>query len=58
MPSLMYLTTIENKKSQDEHWNAFRISQVWLELKPERQYNNTVFKNVKVFLRPIDYFEL
>ncbi len=55
MPNLMYLTTFENKKSQDEHWNAFRTAPAWLELKEDKQYNNTVSKNVKVFLHPTDY---
>ena len=55
MPNLMYLTTFKNKKSQDEHWNAFRGAPAWLELKADKQYDNTVSKNVKVFLRPTDY---
>jgi len=55
MPNLMYLTTFENKESQDEHWAAFRSAPAWLEMKDEKQYANTVSKNVKVFLRPAEY---
>lgn len=55
MPNLMYLTTFKNKASQDEHWSAFRSAPAWLELKADKQYDNTVSKNVKVFLRPTDY---
>jgi len=55
MPNLMYLTTFKNKSSQDEHWDAFRSAPAWLELKEDKQYENTVSKSVKVFLRPTEY---
>ena len=55
MPNLMYLTTFKNKASQDEHWDAFRNAPAWLEMKDDKQYKNTVSKNVKVFLHPTDY---
>jgi hypothetical protein len=55
MPNLMYLTTFENKASQDKHWNAFGKAPAWLELKADKQYSNTVSKNVKVFLHPTAY---
>lgn len=58
MPNLMYLTTFENKASQDEHWAAFRSAPAWLVLKEDQQYANTVSKNVKVFLTPADYSDL
>jgi hypothetical protein len=58
MPNLMYLTTFENTASQDEHWNAFRTAPAWLELKADKQYDNTVSKNVKIFLHPTDYSDL
>lgn len=55
MPNLMYLTTFKNTASQDEHWDAFRTAPAWLELKADKQYDNTVSKNVKIFLHPTDY---
>ncbi|MFT7033935.1 MAG: hypothetical protein ACJA2S_002444 [Cyclobacteriaceae bacterium] len=55
MPNLMYLTTFKNKKSQDEHWDAFRTAPAWLKLKVDKQYDNTVSKNVKLYLQPTDY---
>lgn len=55
MPNLMYLTTFENTASQDKHWDAFRTAPVWLKLKEDKQYANTVSNNVKVFLHPTDY---
>ncbi|MFY0651002.1 MAG: NIPSNAP family protein [Cyclobacteriaceae bacterium] len=58
MPNLMYLTTFKNKASQDELWNAFRIAPAWLKLKADKQYANTVSKNVKRYLRPTKYSDL
>ncbi len=58
MPNLMYLTTFENKASQDEHWNAFRTAPTWLTLKADEQYNNTVSNSEKFYLHPTDYSEL
>ena len=55
MPNLMYLTTFKNKKSQDEHWDAFRTAPAWLKLKVDKQYDNTVSKNVKLYLQPTGY---
>lgn len=58
MPNLMYLTTFENTASQDKHWDAFRTAPAWLELKEDKQYENTVSKNVKIFLHPTEYSDL
>ncbi|MFC2116930.1 NIPSNAP family protein, partial [Bacteroidota bacterium] len=58
MPNLMYLTTFKNETSQNEHWNAFRISPVWTELKADEQYANTVSKSEKFMLHPTDYSDL
>jgi len=58
MPNLMYLTTFENKASQEEHWNAFRISETWASLKADEQYKNTVSKSEKFYLHPTDYSDL
>ena len=58
MPNLMYMTTFENKASQDEHWAAFRSAPAWLELKADQQYANTVSRSQKFFLQPTAYSEL
>ena len=55
MPNLMYLTTFENKTSHETRWNAFRNSPDWLLLKGDKQYDNTVSKNEKLYLYPTDY---
>ena len=58
MPNLMYLTTFEDKTSNESHWHAFRDSPDWLLLKEDKQYDNTVSKIEKLFLHPTDYSEL
>ncbi|MCK5470270.1 MAG: NIPSNAP family protein [Cyclobacteriaceae bacterium] len=58
MPNLMYLTTFENKASQDKHWTAFRESPDWLTLKADKQYSNTVSKSEKFYFHPTEYSEL
>lgn len=58
MPNLMYLTTFENKSSQDAHWDAFRSAPAWNALKVDPQYQHTVSHIDKVFLRPTDYSDL
>ena len=58
MPNLMYLSTFESKKSQDEHWGAFVSSPVWDALKNEEQYKNTVSHIDKFLLHPTEYSDL
>ena len=58
MPNLMYLTTFEDKTSNETHWNAFRESPDWLLLKEDKQYDNTVSKIEKFLLHPTDYSQL
>ncbi len=58
MPNLMYLTTFENKASQDTHWDAFRAAPDWLTLKADKQYNNTVSNSEKFYLHPAEYSDL
>ena len=54
----MYLTTFEDKTSNETHWNAFRESPDWLLLKEDKQYDNTVSKIEKFLLHPTDYSQL
>jgi hypothetical protein len=58
MPNLMYLTTFENKASQDLLWEAFRNSPVWANLKSDPQYENTVSHIDKYLLSPTEYSDL
>lgn len=55
MPNLMYMTTFSDLESQTEHWNAFRESPVWTELKAIEKYKNSVSHSDKYYLYPTDY---
>ena len=58
MPNLMYLTTFENKPSQELHWESFQNSPVWKALKSDPQYENTVSHIDKYMLVPAEYSDL
>lgn len=55
MPNLMYMTSYENMKSHDEHWNAFRNHPDWKKLSGMEEYKNTVSKNITLLLNPTEY---
>jgi len=58
MPNLMYMTTFENKKSRDEHWNAFRDDPQWKKLSAMPEYQHNVSKIDIFFLRPTSYSDI
>ncbi len=55
MPNLMYMTTHANQETRDANWKAFSDSPVWSKLKVVPKYQNTVSKNVTLFLYPTEY---
>lgn len=55
MPNLMYLTTHANQKTRDANWKNFVDSPEWTKLKVMPKYQNTVSKNVTLFLYPTEY---
>ncbi|HSO84976.1 MAG TPA: NIPSNAP family protein [Draconibacterium sp.] len=55
MPNLMYMTSYENMKSHDEHWNAFRDHPDWKKLSGMEEYKNTVSKNTTILTHPTEY---
>lgn len=55
MPNLMYMTSYENMKSNEEHWKAFREHPDWKTLSAKEEYKNTVSKINKYMLHPADY---
>ncbi len=57
-PNLVYMTTFENMKSRDEHWDAFRVDPVWLKLKDDPKYQNNVSGRWTYLLYPTDYSDL
>lgn len=55
MPNLMYMTSYENMKSNEDHWKAFRDHPDWKTLSAREEYKNTVSKINKYMLHPADY---
>lgn len=55
MPNLMYMTTFNDKKSRDAHWDAFGKSPVWKKLSSLPEYQNNVSHIDIVFLYPTSY---
>jgi hypothetical protein len=54
-PRLMYMTTYENMKSHDDHWQAFRASDEWKKLSGMEEYKNATSKTNPYLLHPTDY---
>ena len=55
MPNLMYMTTFQDMKSHDEHWNAFRDAPEWKQISGMDEYKNTVSKAHVHLCHPADY---
>ncbi len=58
MPNLMYMTTFENMKSHDEHWDAFRNHPDWERLKNMEEYKHTVSHITKYLMHPTEYSDI
>ncbi|GAA4432369.1 NIPSNAP family protein [Ravibacter arvi] len=57
-PNMIYMTTFENMKSRDEHWEAFRTDAEWGKLKADPNYQNNVSGRWTFLLFPTDYSDL
>lgn len=57
-PNLVYMTTFENMKSRDAHWDAFKVDPVWLKLKEDPKYLNNMSGRWTYLLYPTDYSDL
>lgn len=55
MPNLMYMTSFENMDDRNEHWKAFSNDAKWKELLSMKEYDQTVSKNVTLFLKAKPY---
>ncbi len=58
MPNLMYMTSYENMKSNEDHWKAFRDHPDWKKLSGMEEYKNTVSKINKYMLYPAEYSDI
>ena len=57
-PNLMYMTTFSDTSSQNKHWDAFRNSDEWNDMKSIEKYKNTVSHIDKILLHPTEYSDL
>ena len=58
LPHLTYMTSAENDQAHKQHWDAFGKHPVWLKLKNDPQYADTVSKITKRFLKPTSYSQI
>ena len=59
MPNLMYMTSYENMKANENCWKAFRDHPDWKKLSGMEEYKNTVLAPiVKYMLYPADYSDI
>jgi hypothetical protein len=58
LPHLTYMTSAENDQVHKQHWDAFGKHPVWLKLKNDPQYADTVTKITKRFLKPTAYSQI
>ena len=58
LPHLMYMTSGENQEIHQQHWDAFGKHPVWMKLKADPQYADTVSKITKRFLVPTAYSQV
>lgn len=55
MPNLMYMTSFENMKERDAHWQAFRVDSEWKILSAKPEYQNNVSRNEQILTHPAEY---
>ncbi len=58
MPNLMYMTSFADRKSNQEHWDAFRNHPDWNALKDKSEYANTVSHIDKWLCHPTAYSDI
>ena len=58
MPNLMYMTSFNNMKERDEHWQAFRDDSEWKKLSADPNYQHNVAKADIILMHAADYSDL
>ena len=58
MPNLMYLSTFENQKEQEAHWQAFKEDAEWKKLSAMPEYAHNMLRMDKYMLHPAAYSEI
>lgn len=55
MPNLMYMTSFENMKDRDAHWDTFRADAEWKSLSAKPEYQKNVSKSDIILMRATAY---
>lgn len=58
MPNLMYLSTFENQRAQEAHWQAFKDDAEWKQLSAMPEYAHNMLRMDKYLLHPAAYSEI
>ncbi|QJW90842.1 NIPSNAP family containing protein [Spirosoma taeanense] len=58
LPSLMYMTSFENKASRDEHWKSFSADPGWKQLNSKPEYAHNFLRADIYLLHPTTYSEI
>ena len=58
LPSLMYMTSFENKTERDAHWKAFSADPGWKELNAKPEYAHNYLRADIYLLHPTAYSEI
>ena len=58
LPHLTYMTSGPDMDTHKQHWTAFGTHPVWVKLKNDPQYADTVSKITKRFLKPAGYSQI
>lgn len=58
LPSLMYMTSFENKAARDEHWKAFSADPAWKKLNALPEYAHNFLRADIYLLHPTPYSEI
>jgi hypothetical protein len=58
LPHLTYMLSGEDEKSHKKHWDGFRNHPVWLKLKDDPQYADTVTTITSRMLTPTVYSQI
>ena len=58
LPSLMYMTSFENKAERDAHWKAFSADPTWKTLNAQPEYAHNFLRADIYLLHPMSYSEI
>ena len=58
LPSLMYMTSFENKTERDAHWKAFSADPTWKTLNAKPEYAHNFLRADIYLLHPTTYSEI